>query len=197
VSDHLTTWLHHWGYWAVFLGVMAESAGIPFPGETIIITATLMAVRHVLSVEFVWLFAVTGAILGDNIGYWVGRVGGRPLLLRLGKIWRVSESTLDDVERAFQRYGRWAVFFGRFITLLRTWAGPLAGLNRMPWWQFFFFNAIGALVWGSAVVALSTLFGATLVRYIHRLDWIVLLAVGFSIVGFFVFHWLAKRSEKP
>lgn len=143
--------LHHllstWGYLAVFLFVAVESTGIPFPGETMLITAAAYAGAGHLRIQFVIGAAALGAIMGDNAGYLVGRTGGREIVLRYGKIIRLDESKLSVAERFFDKHGDKTVFLGRFVAVLRAWAAFLAGVNRMPWRKFFFFNAAGGIIW--------------------------------------------------
>lgn len=143
--------LHHllstWGYLAVFLFVAVESTGIPFPGETMLITAAAYAGAGHLQIPFVIAAAALGAIMGDNAGYLVGRTGGREVALRYGKIIRLDEAKLDAAERFFDKYGDKTVFLGRFVAVLRAWAAFLAGVNRMPWRKFFLFNAAGGITW--------------------------------------------------
>ncbi len=143
--------LHHllstWGYLAVFLFVAVESSGIPFPGETMLITAAAYAGAGHLQIPFVIAAAALGAIMGDNAGYLVGRTGGREIALRYGKIIRLDEAKLAVAERFFDKHGDRTVFLGRFIAVLRAWAAFLAGVNRMPWRKFFVFNAAGGITW--------------------------------------------------
>ena len=151
---HLTTAtlqniLSTWGYLAVFLFVAIESTGIPFPGETMLIIAAAYAGAGHLQIPFVIGAAAAGAIIGDNLGYWIGRTGGRALALRYGTYVRLDEKKLAVAERFFQRHGDKTVFFGRFIAVLRAWAAFLAGVNHMPWPKFFLFNALGGITWAT------------------------------------------------
>ena len=147
-------WIDHilasYGYAAIALIVMLESAGIPLPGETTLVSAAIYAgTHHVLDIQLVIAAAATGAIVGDNIGYWAGRQFGDAVLSRWGHL-----IGLDARKRAlgrylFARHGGKIVFFGRFVALLRAFAALLAGINRLPWPRFFFFNALGGIVWAS------------------------------------------------
>src|SRR5213592_4404217 len=152
-----TTTLQHYlatyGYLAVFIFVAIESAGIPFPGETMLLIAAIYAGRtHHLSLPLVIVAAASGAILGDNIGFWIGREGGYRLLRRYGRYIRLDERKLKLGQYLFIKHGGKVVFFGRFVAVLRAWAAFLAGTNRMPWPRFLIFNAAGGIVW-------ATLFG--------------------------------------
>ncbi|WP_424363467.1 DedA family protein [Methylocystis parvus] len=147
-STHLTTLLQHYGYWAVGGIVMLESAGVPLPGETILVAASIYAGHsHELAIEGVVLAAAAGAILGDNAGYWVGRELGAPLLARFGPRIGVTPEKIQIGQYFFRHWGGYVVFIGRFIALLRMLAAFLAGMNRLAPLTFFFFNATGALVW--------------------------------------------------
>lgn len=188
-------WVQQWGYLAVFFGIMLENAGIPVPGETIIIIASVLAGQGVLRVEYVYPAVVLGAVIGDNIGYWIGYSGGRPLLLKLARMWRISEAKIEEAEKNFLKHSDWAVFFGRFVALLRIFAGPIAGMIRMPWGRFFFFNAAGAIVWAGVVVGLSYLVGERITAILHNLG-LFLLAAVLLAAGWFGFkYWRRTREE--
>ncbi|QGM98023.1 DedA family protein [Methylocystis parvus] len=145
---HLASLLQHYGYWAVGGVVMLESAGVPLPGETILVAASIYAGHsHALAIEGVVLAAAVGAILGDNAGYWLGRELGTPLLDRFGPRLGVTPEKIQIGQYFFRRWGGYVVFIGRFIALLRVLAAFLAGVNRLAPPTFFFFNAAGALVW--------------------------------------------------
>lgn len=136
------------GYPAVLLFIMIESSGIPFPGETMLLLASFFAaVNHHLQIPIVIACAAAGAILGDNIGYLVGRTGGRALVLRYGKYIFLKPSHLNYAEQFFAKHGDKTVFFGRFVSVLRAWAAFLAGVNHMPWRSFLIYNAAGGIVW--------------------------------------------------
>ena len=147
----MTGLVHHYGLAALFLIVMLESGGVPLPGETALVAAAIFASRGDLEIAEVIPVAAAAAIVGDNIGYWLGRTGGRKLLERLGPIRRWSEPGLEWSERFFERHGGKTVFIGRFIAVLRVTAAWLAGISRMPWWKFFFWNAAGGICWAVLV----------------------------------------------
>lgn len=195
MNASIVQWVQHWGYPAVFLGVMLESTGVPVPGETFVIIASVLAAKHALAPLDVCLAAVAGAVIGDNLGYVVGRLGGRTLVLRLSAFWRVPATELERAERWFERYGAATVFFGRFVAILRMFSGPLAGLSRMPWLKFLLFNALGGLAWAGMVVGLSLVLGRVLVAYLHRADTLLLILALLGIIGFFVgMAWRRHRS---
>ncbi len=139
------------GYPLLFLLVMAESAGVPLPGETALITGAALASEGQLSIELVVTIAAAGAIVGDNIGYVIGKRGGRWLLQRPGLLHRHRLEVLAIGEPFFERHGPKAVFFGRLILGLRTWASWLAGATKMRWRSFALWNAIGGICWATGV----------------------------------------------
>src|SRR5579859_5359798 len=147
-TSTLTQVLDRFGYPLVSLFVAIESSGIPFPGETMLITAAVYAgTGGHLSIAWIIVAAAVGAIVGDNVGYTAGRYGGRPIVARYGKYIDLRDEHLDRAERFFDRYGDRTVFFGRFVALLRAWAAFLAGTNRMRWPKFLLFNAAGGILW--------------------------------------------------
>ena len=149
-----------YGYWAVFVGIAIENMGIPLPGETITIVGGFLAGSGELNYWWVLGSATAGAVLGDNFGYWVGRVGGWQLLLKIGKIFRLKEEQLAEAKERYSKNAVQAVFFGRFITLLRIFAGPLAGITQMPYRQFLLCNFGGAAVWATTIVTLAFFLGS-------------------------------------
>jgi membrane-associated protein len=149
----------HVGYVLLFLLVMAESSGVPIPGETALIAASVLASQGKLKIELVICFAALGAIIGDNIGYSIGRKGGRWLLVRPGRFQRQRMAVIESGEPFFERHGPKAVFFGRFVLGLRVWASWLAGATRMPWHSFLFWNACGGITWATAVGLLAYFLG--------------------------------------
>ena len=144
-----------YGYWAVFLGISLENAGIPLPGETITLVGGFLAGSGELNYWLVLACTTSGAILGDNVGYWLGRWGGWPLLLRLARMFRFSESQLLPLKDEFTKNAARAVLFGRFITLFRIFAGPLAGMVEMSYGKFLLCNAAGALMWTTTIVSIA------------------------------------------
>jgi membrane protein DedA with SNARE-associated domain len=193
-----TTDLQHflmtYGYWAVFVFVAIESIGIPFPGETMLLVAAIDAgTTHQLSIVLVILAATCGAILGDNLGFWIGREGGYRLLRRYGRYIGFNERRVKLGLYLFRTQGDKIVFFGRFVAVLRAWAAFLAGVNRMQWSRFLLFNALGGVIWAT----LYGLGGYFLGEEIHRLTGpvgivIIVLAV-LIIIASLIF---VRRQEK-
>jgi membrane protein DedA with SNARE-associated domain len=150
---------HQYGYWAVFIGITLENTGIPIPGETITIVGGFLAGSGDLNYWLVLVSAITGAVLGDNFGYCLGRAGGWPFLLKVGKFFRIPPQKLELARDQFSKNAPRAVFFGRFVALLRIFAGPMAGIARMPYGRFFLCNLGGATVWATIMVTLSFFLG--------------------------------------
>jgi len=147
----MTGLVHHYGLAALFLIVMLESGGIPLPGETALIAAAIFASNGNLDITEVILVAAAAAIIGDNLGYWIGRTAGRGLLERLGPIQSWSQPSLEWSERFFKRHGGKTIFLARFVAVLRVTAAWLAGMSRMNWWRFFAWNAAGGICWAILV----------------------------------------------
>ncbi|HYW27227.1 MAG TPA: DedA family protein [Terriglobales bacterium] len=191
----LTGLLATYGYWAVLVIVGLESLGIPLPGETILIAASVYAgATHRLSIALVILAATAGAILGDNIGYAIGHWGGYRILLRYGRYVRLNEARVKLGRYIFLRHGGKVVFFGRFVSVLRTYAAFLAGTLRMPWWRFFAFNATGGILWALLYGIGAYLLGQELSRLTVRADLAVGIAAGVVVVAFLVF--LARNERR-
>jgi membrane protein DedA with SNARE-associated domain len=166
----------------VGLVIMLESMGIPLPGEITLISASLLAATGGASIWGVAIGASIGAIVGDSIGYYIGHRGGRPLLVRLGRRFpkHFGPSHLARAERVFARWGVWAVFFGRFVALLRILAGPLAGALRVPYRQFLIANASGGIVWAFGTAFAIYAAGHAAERYLKDFAW---LALGVAILA--------------
>jgi membrane protein DedA with SNARE-associated domain len=150
--------LNH-GLVLLFLLVAVESAGVPLPGETALITAGVLAAQGHYSIVTVIVVAATGAIVGDNVGYWLGRKGGRALLRRTPIVRNHFERALPPAEWFFARHGAKTVFIARFVALLRVTSAWIAGISHMPWWKFLFWNATGGIVWAAVFGVLSYQFG--------------------------------------
>lgn len=178
VLELLRGFLVHYGYGAIALILLLENAGLPVPGETILLLASFLAYsEHHLQLPYIMVVATCSATLGDNVGFAMGHYGGRPLFVRYMHFFHVSPKALARGERVFQRYGAATVFFARFIAGLRVINGPLAGVLRMRWQQFTLFNFLGAVSWVTVISCVGYLFGQhwdTLVRYMERFDLLLL-----------------------
>jgi membrane protein DedA with SNARE-associated domain len=182
----------------LFLVVMLESFGIPLPGETALIAFGVLAAEGHYGIGWVIGLAAAGAILGDNLGYWLlGRLGGRALFRRWSWLRRYSERVLPVAERLMERHGGKTVFFGRFITVLRYTAAWVAGLGRMPWWRFLFWNAAGGMAWATLVGLVSYYAGHAAADAIQRYGLFAAGAiVALVVIGFLAVHLARRRIEE-
>jgi membrane protein DedA with SNARE-associated domain len=190
VTDH--------GLPLLFLAVMIESFGIPVPGETALIAFGVLASEGHYSIASVIAVAAAGAIVGDNLGYWlIGRVGGRALFRRWRWLHQYSERVLPRTEKLMAHYGGAAVFFGRFVAILRYTVAWVAGLSRMPWWRFLFWNAAGAIVWATAVGLIAYYGGKavadTIARYGVYAGIVIAVAI---VVGWLGLRFAHRRVER-
>lgn len=197
-SGTLTDILSRWGYLAVLLFVGIESTGIPFPGETMLLTAAIYAGTGHLSIVGVIAAAAVGAIMGDNLGYIAGRYGGHALVERYGRIIHLRPEHLKRAERFFDKYGDRTVFFGRFVAVLRAWAAFLAGVNCMRWPKFFAFNAAGGILWAILYGVLGYELGNNL-PLLHRVERIIgvggVVAAAVVILAAFIV-WRRRRGKR-
>src|ERR1700674_4860101 len=150
------------GYPAAGLGILIESAGIPFPGEVLLLAAAAWAAAPHPSILLVILFGFLGATAGGDIGYLLGFKGGRPFVERFGSIFRIRPEHIARSELFFARHGDKAVLAARFVLGLRTWGSMLAGMARMPFWRFQLFSALGGLAWATVVGVAGYLLGSNL-----------------------------------
>ena len=195
--EMIQTLAREYGYGAVFLGMLLENMGIPIPGETITIVGGFLAGSGELNYWWVLASAIGGAVLGDNFGYWIGYYGGWALLTRLGRLFRIREEQLIGVRDRFSQNAAKAVFLGRFVALLRIFAGPLAGIARMPYPQFIFFNLAGATIWASVMVSLAYFIGKLvpleqLIAWVAQFTLLTLVGVA-GWIG--LSAWLDSRSK--
>ncbi len=184
-----------YGYTVVFLGVFLENTGLPVPGETALLAGAALSKFGRLSLGWVIVAAICGAILGDNLGFYIGRRGGRRLAERHGPKVGLTAKRLKQFDRFFDRHGAKTVFVARFITGLRVFCAILAGASDMPWPTFIFYNATGAVVWSITIAAAGYSLAyswETLERWIGR-SGLIALAV---VVGAGVIVWLRQRREQ-
>ena len=187
-----------YGYAVVFLFVAIESLGIPLPGETVLVTAGALAALGHLSIWRVIAIAATGGIVGDAAGYWIGRLGGIALIKRYGRFVHFDEHKLERVRAFFNKHGSKAVFFGRFIALLRTWAALLAGTAEMPYRVFTLYNVLGGITWATLFGTLGYLFGRSLPlleRYIGQASLAVVLLVALVVALSLASRWFNANRE--
>jgi membrane protein DedA with SNARE-associated domain len=185
----------HYGYWAVGAALLAENAGVPVPGETILLIACFLAYSdHALRLPWIILVATIAATLGDNLGFALGYYGGRPLLVRYQALFKIRSRTLQRGEELFARYGAGTVFFARFVFGIRIVAGPLAGVLRMPWRKFMIFNFLGAALWVSVISGAGYLFGQRWERLAMGVKRIDILA-GSLVLLVAAFLWWRSRQK--
>lgn len=185
-------------YLMVGLVVGVESLGIPLPGEIVLMTAALMSSQGSVSPWLVGLSGIIGAIVGDSIGYSIGRKGGQPLLDRLGRRFpkHFSPGHVATAERSFHRWGMWAVFFGRFVALLRIFAGPLAGVLKMSYPKFLTANALGGIVWAGGITTIIYYVGVVAEPWLKRFGYVGLaIAVLFGIASFLFVRRRAAKTQ--
>jgi membrane protein DedA with SNARE-associated domain len=184
-----------YGYWAVFFGVMLENAGVPVPGETILLIAGYLASTGKFHLGLVMLIAATGAVIGDNIGFAIGHHFGRNVLLRIGRFFFLTPKRLAHMENYFERHGNKTILVARFITGLRVFAALLAGASKMPWRVFIVFNMAGAVLWSVVISTLGYLFGQSLpllIKWVGRSGTILLISA--IVVGIVV--WRVRKHRK-
>jgi len=167
IFQTLADFFARYGYWVVFFGVMLENGGLPLPGETVLLFAGFLAFQGEARLVWTIVIAVAGATTGDSLGYLVGRYGGNAFFDRYVRRFKFLSRWFDSAQALFLQRGHWAVFTGRFITGLRVFAGPLAGLFKMPYPRFLFFNFSGAIIWATVIACLGFLFGRSLDNLAH------------------------------
>lgn len=182
-----------YGYAAIFLIVMLESAGVPMPGETTLVAAAVYAgTGHTLDIAFVIAVAAGGAIVGDNVGFWVGRKFGDRFLTKWGHLVGLDERKRLLGTYLFACHGGKIVFFGRFVALLRAYAALLAGINGLPPMRFFIFNAAGGIVWAIGFGVAGYLLGKGIRHIAGPIGWAALMT---AIVGGIWLWRYYKRHE--
>ncbi|WP_455351817.1 DedA family protein [Streptomyces sp. SYSU K217416] len=199
---HIQEWLETVPAVSIYIlvGVVIglESLGIPLPGEIILVSSALLASQHGdVDPVILGTCAVAGAIIGDSIGYAIGRRGGKPLLARLGRRFpkHFGEQHIAMAERSFEKWGMWAVFFGRFVALLRIFAGPLAGVLRMPYWKFAIANVLGGILWAGGTTAVIYYVGIVAEAWLKRFSWLgLVLAVLIGVTSMLVLKSRAKKA---
>jgi membrane protein DedA with SNARE-associated domain len=179
--------LQHFGLWAILLLVLLEDFGVPVPGETVLIAGAVYAGSGRLNVVTVGVVAFVAAIMGDNIGYAIGRSGGRALVLRWGRYVFITEERLDRAEGFFARHGAWIITIARFLEGLRQANGIIAGISKMHWLRFVAFNALGAALWVGTWVTVGYFAGrhiTTIYDYITRYSYYALIVLAVLAVGY-------------
>jgi membrane protein DedA with SNARE-associated domain len=194
VPEWLLDLFARYGYAVLFVGVLLENAGLPVPGETTLLAGAALAQFGRLSLPWVIACAAAGAILGDNIGFAIGRKGGRRLAERHGSKIGLTPARLRQFDRFFHKYGAATVFIARFVTGLRVFCAVLAGGSELRWRTFLLFNAAGAIVWSATIAALGYSLAYswdTLERWIGRSGFVALALIG-TVAGI---AYLRKRRS--
>ncbi len=200
--DHTVRYiLSSWGYWALLLGIFGESVGLPLPGETLLMFASFLAQKHSgLRIRWVIPVGVVAAVMGDNLGYWLGRNFGKIFIRWAKKILRVDDQDIETAKKLIKTHGGRTIFFSRFIFGLRTIAGPMAGSLDMRWPRFFKFNLLGAAVWVTVMSFAGYAFAnefQTLLGYIEKASWAI--AGGLLLTGYLIWrrekHKYKEKSE--
>ena len=187
-------------YAVVALVIGLESLGVPLPGEIVLVSAALMSSQHGgINPIVLGACASIGAVVGDSIGYAIGRKGGRPLLAWLGKKFpkHFGEGHVATAERSFQKWGMWAVFFGRFVALLRIFAGPLAGVLHMPYWKFLIANVLGGICWAGGTTAAVYYVGVVAEGWLKKFSYVGLgAAVVLGLASMLIVKRRAKKAQQ-
>jgi membrane-associated protein len=187
--------LTHWGYWAIVCGLLGENAGLPLPGETILMFASFMA-HKVSSLQLPWVIVVgvAAAVSGDNLGFFLGRKLGKRLIDWMKAIFRLDDVDIGAAKEQVRRHGAATVFWARYVFGLRTIAGPLAGVLGMEWKKFFLWNAIGAATWVTGMALVGYAFAnefQTLLQYFEKVSWAM--AGGLFLLGYLL--WRHQKAE--
>ena len=192
--EYLTHFVEQYGYFAVALLVTIEGFGVPLPGETAVVVAAAFAARGSLNIVGVVLSTTLGTVLGGSGGYWIGRVGGRGLLVRYGHLLRLDDKRLARTEAYFARHGAKTVFLARFVALLRIFGSLMAGVAHMPFPTFTAVNFAGGLLWATTFSAVGFLFGRNLSKLDDYLGHIGLALSAVVVVGYLAYRWREQHS---
>jgi len=196
VPSWLTDLFARYGYFVVFFGVLLENAGVPVPGETILLAGAVLARLGHLSIVSVVSIAIVGAMLGDNVGFLIGRRGGRRLLERHGRLLGLTKARLQQFDAFFARHGAKTVFIARFVTGLRVVGAVLAGASTLPWGTFLVFSAAGAVAWACTFGAVGYALGyswETIERWIGHLGLVLLVVL--AVVAVLALARSRRRSR--
>jgi membrane-associated protein len=190
--------LVHWGYWAILAGLGAENAGLPLPGETILMFASFLAHKQTgLSIVWVIVVGAGSAILGDNAGFFLGRHFGRHLIRWMKKLFHIDDEDMGAAKDQIRHHGAATIFWARYVFGLRTIAGPLAGMLGMEWKKFLLFNVLGAVTWVTGMAFVGYAFSNefdTLLGFFEKVSWIMALAL--FIIGYLLWRRQKKRYRE-
>jgi membrane protein DedA with SNARE-associated domain len=191
--------IEHYGYLIVFFGVMLGTTGIPFPSAALLLAAGVLVHQGHLVLRDAIVFGILGAIIGNQIGYWVGHKGGRPFVLKWGRYVKLTPERLERVERLFMRHGGKAVFAARFFSVSRALEALVAGISRMPWDSFLLYSALGGMVWAPAVVLLGYFFGQSWTstqNWSGRVPFLLALLLGVALGFYLAYRWAASHRGR-
>jgi len=197
--DKLYPLLQNYGYLIVFFGVMLGTMGIPFPSAAILLAAGVLVQQGHLDLRDAILFGILGAIIGNQIGYWVGHKAGRPFVLKWGRYVKLTPERLEWVERLFARHGGNAVFAARFFSVSRVLEALVAGTSRMHWGTFVFYSVLGGAVWATAVVLVGYFFGESWDSAQHwsgRAPLVLVLVIVAALVSYVAYRWATPRRSR-
>jgi membrane-associated protein len=196
ILDVLRNAVVQYGYWAVGGALLLENAGIPVPGETILLLACFLAYSEQdLQLPWIMVVATLAATVGDNLGFALGYYGGRPLLTRYQALFRIENKTVERGEELFARYGPVTVFLARFVFGMRVIAGPMAGVLRMPWRKFIIFNFLGAILWVTVISGVGYLFGQHWERLAGEVKRIDIAAAILLVIVAILLWWRSRRQN--
>jgi membrane protein DedA with SNARE-associated domain len=184
-----------YGYVVIFFGVMLEGAGVPLPGETVLVAAGVLVHRGVLDFGGALFSGILGAAVGNQIGYWVGRLGGRPFVLRWGRYTLITPERLGHAEAFFAQHGGSAVLLSRFVVGLRVFGALVAGTSRMPWGRFALYNVLGGTVWAVAAVSLGYFLWASISLVEHWVGRVSLFLVA-ALALALLLRWAYRRATR-
>jgi membrane protein DedA with SNARE-associated domain len=194
--DQILSLIGQYGYLFIFFGVMLESIGVPLPGETILIAAGFLVHQGTLNLSETIAFGILGTFVGNQIGYWAGRKGGRPFVLRWGRYIGVTRERLERVEGFFARHGGKAVLLARFVPGLRALGALAAGISRMHWKTFLFYNIIAGTVWAASSVLVGYLFSGSLnlvEEWVGSATVLLVLLLVLTPIFYLAYRWLANH----
>jgi membrane protein DedA with SNARE-associated domain/putative flippase GtrA len=197
--DQILSLISHYGYLVILFGVMAESTGVPLPGETILLASGLLVQQGHIDLGDAIVFGILGAVIGDQIGFWVGREGGRRFVLRWGRYLFISPERLARAEVFFDRHRGKAVFLARFFSGLRLFGALVAGTSRMRWGIFILYNVLGGALWATAMVLLGYFLGSSIglvERWLGRVSIVPIGLLVFVIVLYLTYRWISSHPEQ-
>jgi len=197
--DRVLSLIEHYGYLVILFGVMLESTGVPLPGETILLASGVLVQQGHLDLGDAIVFGILGAVIGDQIGYWAGREGGRPFVLRWGRYVLITSERLARAEAFFERHGGKAVFLARFFSGFRVFGALVAGISRMRWGTFILYNALGGAVWATAVVLVGYFLGSSLElvqRWLGRATLVLVAMLALVVAFYLAYRWAAHNRGR-